>query len=270
MKRFGVLFSLALIMVAVGAACGQEVPKLQVPPIPPPPPGGLAQPIGQPVFANGLISPAGLMKLKLTAEQNAEFEKLNVEYMKNRQQLRLKFSDPIASPTPEAAKELKDSYEKLRPDYLAKVEKLLNADQKKLFAEVSRQDPNIGAPPIFGPPPRINPLPGFGPPVGAAFLPAEAQQRLKLSDEQKKKVDGIQKELEAKILGVLTEDQKKTFDEMKKQRGGAFPMPFLPAPVPPAIFPPPGANPAFEQQLKDLIRDVEELRKEVRELKKRP
>src|SRR5262249_37315319 len=70
------------------------------------------------------------------------------------------------------------------------------------------------------------PVPGGGPNVAPAWVPLQqvggqvippaAQQKLKLTDEQKKKIDELQKEVEAKILGVLTEEQKKQYEQLKK------------------------------------------------------
>lgn len=70
---------------------------------------------------------------------------------------------------------------------------------------------------------------GFGRPggggarVGGQVIPPGAQEALKLSEEQKKKVEDLQTELEKKILGVLTEEQKKQFEELKKGGAGAQP-----------------------------------------------
>jgi hypothetical protein len=52
--------------------------------------------------------------------------------------------------------------------------------------------------------------------VGGQVIPPAAQQKLQLTDEQKKKIDDLQKEAEAKILAVLTDEQKKQYEQMKK------------------------------------------------------
>lgn len=52
--------------------------------------------------------------------------------------------------------------------------------------------------------------------VGGQVIPPAAQQKLQLTEEQKKKIDELQKEAEAKILAVLTDEQKKQYEQMKK------------------------------------------------------
>jgi hypothetical protein len=70
------------------------------------------------------------------------------------------------------------------------------------------------------PPIQVRPgaivAPGFFPQVGGQVIPPAAQQKLQLTDEQKKKIDELQKEAEAKITGVLTDEQKKQYEAMKK------------------------------------------------------
>ena len=107
--------------------------------------------------------------------------------------------------------------------------------------EQARPQPNPGGI-------RVQPVVGGG--VGQVLPPA-LQQRLNLTDEQKKQIDAIQKEVEAKILKVLTDDQKKQFEELKK--GGLQPRirPIQPNPAiqnSPALVPVQPANlPARKQ-----------------------
>ncbi|HVS39557.1 MAG TPA: aryl-sulfate sulfotransferase, partial [Gemmataceae bacterium] len=76
-----------------------------------------------------------------------------------------------------------------------KLTKILTADQKKQFEE--------------------KPL-GFGelPPPGK-LLSAAVQDRLKLTDDQKKQVQEAQKAADEKLAGVLTDDQKKQLKQMQ-------------------------------------------------------
>ena len=42
-------------------------------------------------------------------------------------------------------------------------------------------------------------------------LPAQLQTALKLTDEQKKKVEELQKDVDTKLAAILTDEQKKLF-----------------------------------------------------------
>ena len=98
---------------------------------------------------------------------------------------------------------------KAREDQLAKLEPILNADQKTIFTQIKLQP----VPPGGGVRPQPIQVGGAGiNPV----LPPAVQNRLQLTDEQKKQIEAIQKEVEAKIMKVLTDEQKKTLEQMKK------------------------------------------------------
>jgi hypothetical protein len=89
-----------------------------------------------------------------------------------------------------------------------------------------------GGPPGFGPP--GGGPPGFGPPDGgpAGFmmrpprpgevLPAMLQQRLGLTAEQKKQVDALQKEVDAKLENILNDEQKAQLKQMRERGPGGF------------------------------------------------
>lgn len=74
--------------------------------------------------------------------------------------------------------------------------------------------------------------PGFGfpqamivPQVPGQLVPADVQGKLKLTAEQKEKLAKLQKDAEAKFMELLTDEQKKQLEDMKKNaaagRGGA-------------------------------------------------
>lgn len=64
---------------------------------------------------------------------------------------------------------------------------------------------------------------GFGGNIGQV-MPAFVQEQLKLTDAQKKDLETIQKDIDAKLEKLLTEEQRKTLKEMKERRpGGGFP-----------------------------------------------
>jgi hypothetical protein len=78
-----------------------------------------------------------------------------------------------------------------------KLEKLLTDEQKKKFAE--------------GPG-------GFGPgsmPAPGQLIASAVVEKLKLSEEQTKKLAEIQKEADEKLDGLFNDDQKKQFKQMK-------------------------------------------------------
>jgi poly(3-hydroxybutyrate) depolymerase len=59
---------------------------------------------------------------------------------------------------------------------------------------------------------------GFGTPPGTV-LSSRVQDDLKLTDEQKKKIEEIQKEVDAQIQKVLTEEQNKQLKDLKESTG---------------------------------------------------
>jgi hypothetical protein len=63
---------------------------------------------------------------------------------------------------------------------------------------------------------------GFGPPPPGQIMPPFLQERLKLSEEQKKQLDALQKEIDGKLGKILTDEQKKQLKEMREGfgRGG--------------------------------------------------
>jgi len=62
---------------------------------------------------------------------------------------------------------------------------------------------------------------GFGPPPQPGqIMPAFMQEELKLTDDQKKKFEELQKEVDAKMEKILTDDQKKQLKEMRDRGPG--------------------------------------------------
>ncbi len=74
-----------------------------------------------------------------------------------------------------------------------------------------RQSPSRGGPggPGMGPPPR----PG-------EILPAMLQQRLGLSSEQKTQIEALQKEVDAKLAQILTDEQKTQLKQIRPRGPG--------------------------------------------------
>ena len=81
----------------------------------------------------------------------------------------------------------------------------------------------------------------FEPPKPGQVLPGFMQDQLKLSAEQKKQLDELQKEVDAKLSKILTPEQKKSLEDMRTFRGpGGFGPPGGPGPGGPGGFGPPG------------------------------
>jgi Spy/CpxP family protein refolding chaperone len=66
-------------------------------------------------------------------------------------------------------------------------------------------------------------------------MPVFVQEQLKLTDAQKKELEALQKDVDAKIDKLLTDDQKKTLKELKERGPGRG----LGGPGGPGGFPPP-------------------------------
>jgi hypothetical protein len=101
--------------------------------------------------------------------------------------------------------EQKKNLGEFQKEVSGKLDKILTEDQTKQFKDFK---PGFGGG-------------GFGalPQPGQLMSPF-LQTRLKLSDEQKKQTDGLQKEVDAKLDKLLAEDQKKQLKELRS--AGAF------------------------------------------------
>jgi poly(3-hydroxybutyrate) depolymerase len=63
---------------------------------------------------------------------------------------------------------------------------------------------------------------GFGTPPGTILSP-RVQENLKLTDDQKKSLEELQKEVDARLQKMLTEDQNKQLKDLKSNAGRGFP-----------------------------------------------
>jgi Spy/CpxP family protein refolding chaperone len=64
---------------------------------------------------------------------------------------------------------------------------------------------------------------GFAMPQPGQIMPTFIAERLKLTDDQKKQVETLQKDVDEKLAKILTEDQQKQLKEMKDRAGrGGF------------------------------------------------
>jgi hypothetical protein len=82
-----------------------------------------------------------------------------------------------------------------------------------------KKDPrDFGKKPPFDPKDFKGPMP-FAPPMPGQILPSFMRQFLKLTDEQKKKVDELQKEVDEKLAKILNDDQNKQINMMRSSFG---------------------------------------------------
>jgi outer membrane protein assembly factor BamB len=114
----------------------------------------------------------------------------------------------------------KKEVEELQKEIDSKIEKILTAEQfKDMRAGSGRGGPGgFGGPGGGG---RGGPgRGGFGGP--GQILPPFLQERLKLTDQQKRQVEDLQKETDSKVEKILTAEQNKQFKEMRAGfgRGG--------------------------------------------------
>ena len=85
-----------------------------------------------------------------------------------------------------------------------------------------REPPPDGPGGPGGPPPG-GPCGRFGPPRPGTIFPMFLRDALKLTDDQKKQLDDLQKDVDAKLDKILTDDQRKQLKEMRPPRGPGSP-----------------------------------------------
>ncbi|HEX5273442.1 MAG TPA: hypothetical protein VFW33_23255 [Gemmataceae bacterium] len=112
-----------------------------------------------------------------------------------------------------------------------------------------------------GPPGGFGGFPGGpgGPPQPGQVMPAPLQDVLQLTAEQKKQLEQLQKDVDARLAKILTDEQKKQLKDMQQGGGGGPPggpggFPGGPGGggPPPGGFGGPGANNAISQAQADL------------------
>ena len=131
---------------------------------------------------------------------------------------------------PEVTKKLQD----LQKEAMASAVKVLNDEQKSTYKELTGEPfempGGLGALGAFG----FGGGGGFGQPGGGGFggfggfgggqpgtvLSAGVQQQLRLTDEQKKELERIQKEVDAQLEKVLTEEQRTQLKAMRDRQPG--------------------------------------------------
>ena len=162
--------------------------------------------------------------LKLSAEQKEKITAIDEGMTKDLRELMAGVRGNRGAPDAQAATKRQDVVK----EAMEKAQAVLNDEQRKTFKD------------LLGQPFQLRPL-GFGGAAGGAgpgpggfgggafgggfarvlpgqILSAPAQASLNLTEEQKKKVEELQKEVDAKLEKILTEEQNKQLKDM--QQGG--------------------------------------------------
>jgi Spy/CpxP family protein refolding chaperone len=184
-------------------------------------PGALARP----------LLPAQLLeRLNLTEDQKEKIGKLQKEFTEKQKEaygkLRELMEKAQRTNDEDARRQVKEAMqaaEKQRQEVEGKVKDILTGEQQRKYEELKKDLPAFGGYPPGGPGPG---RPGYpmmvGPPTffpGHVFPPF-VQEMLKLTPEQREKINKLQKDAEEKMMEVLTEEQKKQLEAMKKKMTG--------------------------------------------------
>lgn len=163
------------------------------------------------------LLPYGVLnRLDLSKEQKAKLEELSKEYNEKLETIRKPYLEAVENARKQGGRVDRKVTQKyfqnvsgLRKEYQAKARKLLTKEQQK---KIARPFP-------------IRPVLGIR---GNLFNPY-VQRRLELTKEQQEKLAKIQKEMEEKAKAILTDEQKKKYEQMKKPirriRPGVRPVP---------------------------------------------
>jgi len=194
------------------------------------------------VQADTNLLPVGtLERFKLTKDQNEKYGKLDAEFKEKAKAATEKYENDIK--TLRDREQFKDAQDKLRADIakarengLDNLTPILTEEQKVLLKQIQIQQPKVQPNPggII-----VRPQPIGGSSIGPVFTPA-IQKKLQLTAEQQKQIAEIHKELEAKIMKVLSDEQKKTLEQIKKPVIRPLPLQIQPIPriqIQPQILP---------------------------------
>jgi hypothetical protein len=83
---------------------------------------------------------------------------------------------------------------------------------------------------------------GTGPPRPGVILAPPLRRELRLSAEQEKQLDELQKEVDARLDKILTDAQRKQLQDMRRRGPGGFGPPGGPGRRPPGGRPPGGGD----------------------------
>jgi Spy/CpxP family protein refolding chaperone len=151
--------------------------------------------------------------LKLSDDQKEKIDTLVKDYQKD---VRALFQGGRGFDQ-ETTKKRQDLEKETRENVL----KVLTADQKTALKDVTGEPFELARGGFgFG---GAGGLPGFGRSQPGQVLSAPLQETLKLTAEQKKQVEDLQKEVETKLEKILTDEQKKQLKEIRERGPGGPP-----------------------------------------------
>jgi hypothetical protein len=140
--------------------------------------------------------------LKLTEKQVDDIDAINKDLQKDLRELSGGRPGGGFGLDPET----QQKREKLQKAALDDIVKMLNAKQKETYKDLTGEPFTLTFTfPGFG---------GFGTP--GQLLSSFTQDQLKLTAEQKKKLEELQKDVDAKLDKILTDEQRKQFKDMRQ------------------------------------------------------
>jgi hypothetical protein len=187
---------------------------------PPPQPGRLMSPITRDLL--GVSAQQGKQLDEIQKEVDVQLNKLLTADQRKQFSERPQAAGPAGFNPPTRPGQIMDSPQQNRLKLTDQQKKALAALQKRVddtFDKVLNKAQKKQLKSVFarvGPPPAVPVLGGVGGPHPGKILSPPQQEALKLSPEQKKRLEEIQKEIDAKLAKLLTDEQKKRLMEMQQ------------------------------------------------------
>jgi Spy/CpxP family protein refolding chaperone len=160
-----------------------------------------------------------IKSLKLTEAQQSKIKTITTDLQNDMREL---FQPGRGNPfDPETTKKR----ENLQKEATENVQKVLTDDQKSLVKDLTGEPFELRF--AFGGPGGagggFGGFGGFGAPsIPGNIFSTAIQNTLKLTDDQKKELEQIQKEVDEKLAKMLTEDQKKQLKDIQDRPAGGF------------------------------------------------
>jgi Spy/CpxP family protein refolding chaperone len=161
--------------------------------------------------------------LNLTDKQKQEVKEANKDLQDDIQEI-FKGAQGDREKMPDAFKKVQT----LRTETQDKLVNGLTAEQKKTWKDLTGDKFEVVlAPGGFGPggPGGFGPGGPGGPPQPGQVMSAGLQEVLKITADQKKQLEDLQKEVDAKLEKILTDEQKKQIKDMRAGPGPGGPRP---------------------------------------------
>jgi hypothetical protein len=164
-----------------------------------------------------VVTEKDLEELKLTAEQKEKVAKVLKDHEARQKELTKQLADLRGGGDRAKLREVTQDLARARREAQDKVKAVLNEDQQKKFEEQRRNRGRGFGRGVPGGPG------GFGRFAPGQVLPGALKDRLELSEEQKKAVEALEKEVKEKLNKILTDEQKKKLQQGTGRPGGDRP-----------------------------------------------